>query len=134
MPPLDTESISGFNLIDIIVSVAIVGVLAAIAVPHFTKHKLDETEAKLHITKTVKEAQAHRLEFGEFPKSSNQSAKWLFTVSPIDTDKAIATATPKTGEGRSLTVLLTPGASQFCWAQTVDVSLSHCQPQAIPME
>lgn len=134
MHPLDTESISGFSLIDVIVSVVIVGVLAAIAVPHFTKHKLDETEAKLHITKTLREAQGHRLQFGVYPEQIGQSQNWEYNIWPVDSSKAIATATPKTGQGRSLTVLLTPEASQFCWAQTVDVSMTQCQPQAMPME
>ena len=64
---------SAFTLVELLVVVAIVGILSAIALPNFLAQtdKAKATEAKTHMASTLKQAHAKFLEDGAAPESSN---------------------------------------------------------------
>ena len=66
------KSSNAFTLVELLVVVAIVGILSAIALPNFLAQtdKAKATEAKTHLASTLKQAHAKFLEDGEDPESA----------------------------------------------------------------
>ena len=67
-----TKAPNAFTLVELLVVVAIVGILSAVALPNFLSQtdKAKATEAKTNITSTLKQAHAKFLEDGAAPEST----------------------------------------------------------------
>jgi hypothetical protein len=104
-------------------AVAIAGVLSAIATVSFHKisTKSREAEAYQKITEYVTKAKSAFLEGDFLEPEAHVTPYWGYSLEFVHGKKAIATATPRDGEGRSLTVLITPEVLRFCWGDLVDV-------------
>ena len=66
------KSLNAFTLVELLVVVAIVGILSAIALPNFLAQtdKAKATEAKTHLASTLKQAHAKFLEDGATPATA----------------------------------------------------------------
>ena len=119
-----TKSISGFNLLELLIATAIAGILTSLIIAQIKDRqiaKAKEAEAIANIREMVLSAKESELEGDFAPTQTHTRGAWHYTLKPMRTKEAIATATPRDGDGRSLTVLITPEVLRFCWGDLVDV-------------
>jgi prepilin-type N-terminal cleavage/methylation domain-containing protein len=64
----------GFSLIELLVTVVIIGILAAIAMPNFLRQvqRATQSEAQSYVGSVLRTQQTYRLEHGEFATAVNQ--------------------------------------------------------------
>ena len=69
---------SGFTLVELIVVVAIIGILAAIAVPSFQSsgNKAKQKEASMALGSYIKAAQAYMTEYGRTPRNAREISEY----------------------------------------------------------
>ena len=81
------ETSNAFTLVELLVVVAIVGILSAIALPNFLAQtdKAKATEAKTHMASTLKQAHAKFLEDGAAPETTNANMNSTYGT-PTDGD------------------------------------------------
>lgn len=119
-----TKSISGFNLLELLIAVAIAGILSSLIIAQIKDRqiaKAKEAQAIATIRELIITAKESELEGDLAPTETATRGAWHYTLKPLQNKEAIATATPRDGEGRSLTVLITPEVLHFCWGDLVDV-------------
>lgn len=119
-----TKSISGFGLLELLIAVAIAGILSSLIIAQIKDRqiaKAKEAQAIATIRELIMVAKESELEGDLAPTQTHTKGAWHYTLKPLRIKEAIATATPRDGEGRSLTVLITPEVQQFCWGVLVDV-------------
>jgi len=119
-----TKLISGFNLLELLIATAIAGILSSVVIAQIKDSqiaKAKEAEAIANIREMVLSAKQSELEGTLAPTETATRGTWHYTLKPLQNKEAIATATPREGEGRSLTVLITPEVLRFCWGDLVDV-------------
>ena len=83
------QSPNAFTLVELLVVVAIVGILSAIALPNFLAQtdKAKATEAKTHMASTLKQAHAKFLEDGSAPESTNTNMNSTYGTPTDDSTK-----------------------------------------------
>jgi prepilin-type N-terminal cleavage/methylation domain-containing protein len=119
-----TRSISGFNLLELLIATAIAGILSSLIITQIKDRqiaKAKEAEAIANIRELIISAKESELEGDLATTETKAAGAWHYTLKPLHEKEAIATATPRDGEGRSLTVVITPKVLRFCWAERVDV-------------
>lgn len=124
MAQLLTKSISGFNLLELLIATAIAGVLSSVVIAQIKDRQIaraKEAQAIAGVRELIMIAKESELEGDFAPTQTHTRGAWHYTLKPLRIKEAIATATPRDGEGRSLTVLITPEFQQFCWGFLVDV-------------
>lgn len=69
------NSESGFTLIEMMIAVAIIGVVAAVAIPAYKEHmlKAELVETATKLDSYVKRLEVYRLEYGVYPNDSHRA-------------------------------------------------------------
>ena len=131
MRQLLTSSISGFNLLELLIATAIAGILSSLIIAQIKDvqiAKAKEAQAIATIRELIITAKESELEGDLAPTETATRGAWHYTLKPLRTKEAIATATPRDGDGRSLTVLITQEVLRFCWGDLVDVPSCEVSP------
>ncbi|MBO6938634.1 MAG: prepilin-type N-terminal cleavage/methylation domain-containing protein [Deltaproteobacteria bacterium] len=88
-PPASSRSLAGFTLIELMIVVAIVGVLAAIAIPAFSQyiHKARMAESVSFLADIKARQEAYKAEFGQFANLSPDLNTYTPATLPTGGDK-----------------------------------------------
>lgn len=113
-----TGSTLGFSLIELLTVLVIIAVSSSMGLFVITnaKQRALEKEAEVKMSALFIDAESSRLEDSEYPTVYDETKSWRFKLAPLSTNMAVITATPLSGEGRSLNALVRQGeAPLFCW-------------------
>lgn len=99
---------SGFTIIELLVTVAIVGIIAAIGVPSYNSHtrKVRRADAKVTLTNSAQQLERCNIEFDAYNDSGCSST--LASGGSITTPEGFYTITASTLTATSFTLTATP--------------------------
>ena len=117
--PLPARRLAGFSLIELMIVVVIVGILAAIAYPSYTRYiqRSNEAEAQGQVMELASALEAHRA------KNFSYNGASISTLAPaLDNNKHYTAGIALSNNDQSYTITATPSSSLMSGMDTLTLN------------